>query len=54
MYELKPILHRNGSVTYWSVYNQVWVRHALSMPLLELLAIPQPYRKRVFKHFAKS
>ena len=40
-------IHRNGTVTYWSVYEQCWARHAHSVPDSELAAMSQRERERV-------
>jgi len=46
---LKPKFHRDGSVTYWSVYDQAW-RRSRSVPDRELAAMPETERNRVVKH----
>lgn len=45
-----PTLHRDGTVTYWSVYQQVWVSHAASIPDDELAAMGSRRRARVMRH----
>lgn len=43
-------LHGDGTVTYWSVYNQVWVNRASDIPDDELTAMDSKERKLVMKH----
>lgn len=45
--------HRDGTVTYWSVYNQVWVKRAQSVPAKELAAMSSDERERVQRHLGK-
>jgi len=42
--------HRDGTVTYWSVYQQQWVRHAMNVPAKELAAMSSRVRKKVINH----
>jgi hypothetical protein len=44
---LHTIIHRDGTVTYWSVYEQCWARHAHSVPDSELAAMSQREREHV-------
>ena len=44
--------HRDGRVTYWSVYNQQWVRRAEYVPDEELAAMNDTEREKVRKHIA--
>jgi hypothetical protein len=44
---LRTTTHRDGTVTYWSVYEQRWARHAHSVPDSELAAMSQRERERV-------
>jgi len=46
-------LHRNGSVTYWSVYHQSWTKGALYVPDKELAAMNETDRKRVIDHLSR-
>jgi hypothetical protein len=48
---LSPKLHRDGTVTYWSVYRQVWVR-AGSVPDHELAEQGERDRARIQRHLA--
>jgi len=48
---LKNKYHSDGTVTYWSVYHQQWIRHADHVPDRELAAMSPRVRKRVIKHF---
>lgn len=47
----RPQRHNNGTVTYWSVYQQAWVTTS-SVPDAELAAMPEKDRRRVMLHFA--
>lgn len=49
----KVTLHRDGRVTYWSVYRQVWVNKAEYIPDRELAAMDGKVRNRVMKHMEK-
>ena len=42
--------HRDGTVTYWSIYQQQWVRHAESVPDEEYAAMGEAERERAIKH----
>jgi ribosomal protein L32E len=44
----KPKFHRDGSVTYWSVYDQAW-RRSWSVPDRELAAMPEAERRKIQK-----
>lgn len=46
--------HRDGTLTYWSVYDQVWIRRApmSSIPDQELAAMPRAIRTRIMKKLA--
>lgn len=48
-----PTIHRDGTVTYWSVYDQVWVHRAERIPDQELAAMTHEGRERVIAHLAK-
>lgn len=45
-------LHKDGRVTYWSVYEQRWVKGA-RVPDRELAAMSAPERKKVQAHLAR-
>lgn len=51
---MKTIFHRDGTVTYWSVYQQVWVKRASRVPDHELAAMSPKERERVIKHLSKT
>lgn len=51
---IKTTYHRDGTVTYWSVYNQVWVRRASSVPNKELAAMSGNERERVQRHLGQG
>jgi hypothetical protein len=53
MTSTKPTMHRDATVTYWSVYGQVWVRRASSVPDRELAAMGDDERARVMRHLAR-
>ena len=42
-------IHKDGSLTYWSVYRQEWVR-ATYVPAEELAAMNPSQRARVQRH----
>jgi hypothetical protein len=46
----KPICHRDGSITYWSTYKQVWFHRHIWLPDYELAAMPEHERKRIINH----
>lgn len=50
MTSLKTQFHRDGTITYWSVYQQVWVRRASSISDRDLAAISEPECNRIRKH----
>lgn len=43
----RTTFHRDGSVTYWSVYNQSWRRRARFIPHEELAAMNDGERRRL-------
>ena len=48
-----PTYHRDGTVTYWSVYSQVWVR-ASHLSDKELAARDSSERARIIRHTSRS
>ena len=42
-------IHKDGTVTYWSVYQQQWVRRVLRVPDQELAAMSADERARVVR-----
>lgn len=46
--ELNPTYHDDGTLTYWSIYNQLWVRGI--PPVRELAAMPAAERDAVISH----
>ena len=48
----KITLHRDGSITFWSVYNICWTR-TLRVSDRELAAMPESDRKRVLRQMAR-
>lgn len=49
---LKSVCHRDGTVTYWSVMRQVWIRHACDICDEELATWSAAERYHVLRHFA--
>jgi len=43
--------HEDGSITYWSVFNQVWERNVLEIPDKEYAAMNTNEREACLKHF---
>lgn len=41
--------HRDGTVTYWSVYQQLWRRHQFTVPAAELAAWSAAERSRYWQ-----
>ena len=39
--------HEDGTVTFWSVYEQRWINHAQRVPDRELAAMPTDEREEV-------
>jgi len=51
---MKPTLHRDGSVSFWSVYNQCWHR-TYDMPSdQEFAAMPNEDRRRIALQLAAN
>jgi hypothetical protein len=50
MTNFKTTCHRDGTVTYWSVYDQTWKRHEYCIPDRELAAMSETERRRVMRH----
>ncbi len=46
-------LHHDGTVTYWSVYKNVWVSRVTDVPDRELAAMNETTRERVRKHLGE-
>ena len=51
---LKQTLHRDGTVTYWSVYQQRWIKRASMVPDRELAAMGGNDRLEAMLHIAKT
>lgn len=49
-----PKLNDDGTVTYWSVYQQRWIEHADSIPDRELAAHNAAERSAIMDHLARS
>jgi len=46
--------HRDGTLTYWSVYRGHWVRRATHVPDEELAAMGDQERKKALRHLGKA
>ena len=46
--ELNPTYHEDGTLTYWSVFNQLWMRGI--PPVRELAAMPSAERDAAISH----
>lgn len=46
---LRPIVHRDGTVTYWSVYAQQWRRRVRYISPDDASALPSAYRERIVR-----
>ena len=53
MKKLAARCHRDGTVTYWSVYQQGWVRRAKSIPDQEYAAMSDAERRRIDRHLGR-
>lgn len=51
---MKSILHRDGTITYWSVYNQSWERRVRVVPTRELVAMAKRDWRRILRHLEKA
>lgn len=49
----KPICHKDGTVSYWSVYSCVWMR-SIAPSAEELAAMSADDRKRVVRHLERK
>jgi hypothetical protein len=50
----RPICHKDGTVSYWSVYFQLGVSRSRFLPDCELVAMSARDRARVIKHTANA
>lgn len=48
--ELKTICHRDGTITYWSVYEQRWIEREDDIPDRELATMSTEERNLVIRH----
>ena len=46
------ICNRDGTVTYWSVYQREWILRVRNIPNEELMAMSPDNRERVLYHLA--
>lgn len=53
MAKLDTVCHRDGTITYWSVFQQVWVSRAETLPVSEYLAMSFAERQRVVAHLRR-
>jgi len=51
---MKVTLHNDGTVTFFSVYLQVWLRRSYAVSDRELAAMDEVTRKRVARHIGKA
>ena len=49
-----PILHRDGTISYFSIYSQTWRERVVAIPDEELAAMTAPDRERVGSHLAEE
>ena len=49
----RPILHRDGSVTYWSVTAQTWHCRTRYVPDADYAAMPPVERQRILRHLER-
>jgi hypothetical protein len=54
MTSTRSILHRDGTVTVWSVYTQTWHRHVAHVGDADQAALSAEERGRVQAHLAAS
>ena len=50
---MKNTYHRNGTVTYWSVFSQAWESRASCVPDRELAAMDRKECARVMRHLSR-
>jgi len=50
--KLHATCHQDGTVTYWSVYQQTWEERVRHVPDKELAAMTPETRQRVTRHLA--
>lgn len=48
--EKYPRLHRDGTISYWSYFQQTWVERAFYVPLEEVQMMDPYDRRRIEKH----
>ena len=51
---LPTVVHKDGTISYWSVYRATWIRRAREVPDCELAAMMPEERKRVIRHLEKG
>lgn len=51
---MKTTLHKDGTITYWSVYNQQWEIRTWHIPDQELAAMSDKERQKVIKHLKEN
>ena len=50
----KSICHRDGTVSYWSVFQQAWKTRQERIPSQELAAMGEKERRRVMRHLGEE
>lgn len=53
MTSTKPTMHRDGTITYWSVYEQRWIKRVVAVPDRELAAMNSDERERTLRHLSR-
>lgn len=48
------VLHRDGSISYFSIYKQQWIQRACNMPDEELAARSGITRTKIIKHMEEK
>lgn len=48
-----PVLHRDGTVTFWSVYSQRWIRRTTVVSDREYAAMGDTDRHRITAHLGR-
>ena len=51
---IKNRYHRDRTITYWSVYRQLWVVRAGRVPDRELSAMNEGERRRIERHLSPA
>ena len=49
-----PVLHRGGTVSYWSFSRQEWMKEAIFVPVEDLADMHAYDRRRIARHFGQA